>query len=233
MNVAEKLTAIAENQEKVYAAGSQAEYDRLWDSLQKNGNRTNYQGAFGSVWTDESFKPKYDMHPISASTMFENSEIVDLKGALEQAGVVLDLSTVTYGRFTQIFQQSSIQRVGVIDTTGSKTYKISYLFMGAGKLRSVDAWVMTEDGTQQFDENNTFQGCAALEEIRIGGTLGCSMSFQPCENLSMDSVQSVIDHLKDLTGQTTQRLTFHRNVGAKLTEEQKTAIAAKNWTLVY
>jgi hypothetical protein len=46
-------------------------------------------------------------------------------------------------------------------------------------------------------------------------------------------MQSIIDHLKDLTGQTPQKLTFHATAGGKLTDVQKAAITAKNWTLVY
>ena len=256
MSVNEKMTAIADairdktggtkklgldamtaGIDEVYTAGieqgKQAEYDALWDSLQNNGTRTDYEGAFGSVWNDENFKPKYDIRLTSANTMFEYSEIVDLKGALEKAGVVLDFSTIKNGRFTQIFQFSQIARVGVIDTTGSKNRTISYLFMGATKLREIAAWVMADDGTQKFNETNTFQGCEALEEIRIVGLLGCSMSFSACSRLSDGSVQSVIDHLADLTGKTAQKLTLHTDVGAKLTQAQKDAISAKNWTLVY
>lgn len=213
--------------------GMQTEYDRFWDSLQRNGEKKVYAGAFGSVWTDETFKPKYDIRPENANTMFEYSEIVDLKGCMERAGVVLDFSTVSYGRFTQFLQNSLITRIGVVDTTGSKDYTINYLFFGATKLKEIEAWVMTDDGTQKFAEANTFQQCPALEEIRIDGLLGCSMSWAGCSLLSAESVQSIIDHLKDLTGATAQKLTFHATVGAKLTQTQKDAISAKNWTLVY
>ena len=32
MSIAEKLTTIAENEQKVYDAGQKSEYDRFWDS---------------------------------------------------------------------------------------------------------------------------------------------------------------------------------------------------------
>ena len=62
MNIAEKLQAIAENEQKVYAAGessgyakgntegktegAKAEYDAFWDSFQAGGKRENYTRAF-------------------------------------------------------------------------------------------------------------------------------------------------------------------------------------------
>lgn len=60
MSIAEKLTTVAENQQRVYDAGKQAEYDRFWDAYQQNGTRGSYSYAFGGVaWTDETLKPKY------------------------------------------------------------------------------------------------------------------------------------------------------------------------------
>lgn len=81
--------------------------------------------------------------------------------------------------------------------------------------------------------SNTFRYCGKLEEITIDGEIGVDISFSDSPLLTTASVQSVIDHLKDLTGATAQTLTFHATVGGKLTEEQKAAISAKNWTLVY
>ena len=51
--------------------------------------------------------------------------------------------------------------------------------------------------------------------------------------LSDETIQSIIDGLADLTEQTTQTITFYATVGAKLTDEQKATITAKNWTLAY
>lgn len=62
MSIAEKLTTIAENEQKVYDAGKKAQYDEFWDDYQKNGAKTNYTRAFeGALWTDKTFNPKYDI----------------------------------------------------------------------------------------------------------------------------------------------------------------------------
>lgn len=235
MSIAEKLTTIADNQQAVFEAGKRAGgggdnyYDELWDGLQANGTRKNYSGAFGSVWDDTTFKPKYDIRPTSAGTIFENSNIVDLKGDLERADVVLDFSGVTHGQFAQMFQSSKVQRVGVIDTRGSAKYNIGYMFMGASELQYVEALVMTDDGTQKFTETNVFQDCKALEEIRLVGVLGCSLSFRWCP-LSRASIENIVSVLSDTaTGQT---VTFKQSaVDAAFEAEEWTALVATkpNW----
>ena len=81
---------------------------------------------------------------------------------------------------------------------------------------------------------HAFMNMGALREIRFKkGTIYKNIGFQQSANLSADSIQSIIDGLADLTGQTVQTLTFHKTVGNKLTEAQKATITAKNWTLVY
>jgi hypothetical protein len=73
----------------------------------------------------------------------------------------------------------------------------------------------------------------SLKEIRfVPSTIICNTYFTSAV-LSDDSIQSIIDGLADLTGSTAQTLTLHATVGAKLTQAQKDAAAAKNWTLVY
>ena len=73
----------------------------------------------------------------------------------------------------------------------------------------------------------------SLVNLTISGTIGTAMSLKDSSLLSAESVQSVIDALKDLTGTTTLKLTLHADVVARMTDEQKATITAKNWTLVY
>ena len=79
-----------------------------------------------------------------------------------------------------------------------------------------------------------FPNSTALEEIEFKpGTIPKNIQFNNQPNLTATSIQSIIDGLADLTGQTAQTLTFHKTVGNKLTQAQKDAISAKNWTLAY
>ena len=74
--------------------------------------------------------------------------------------------------------------------------------------------------------------CTKLKEFRIvPNTLSVSFSVSQSPDLTAATIQSIIDGLADLTGETAQTLTLHADVKAKLTETQIATITNKNWTL--
>lgn len=105
----------------------------------------------------------------------------------------------------------------------------SYIFLGCTRLKTIRKLTVSENTTY----NRWFEACEALENVTFEGVIASNISFHQNPLLTNASVQSVIDHLKDFTGGTTQTLTLHNKVGGNLTDEQKAAITAKNWTLVY
>lgn len=88
MSIAEKLVTVAENQEKVFAAGKQAEYDALWDELQNYGKAKSYANAFQYyLWNDKTYNPKYPFKIESCNSMFmANTGITDTKVPLDFRG---------------------------------------------------------------------------------------------------------------------------------------------------
>jgi hypothetical protein len=105
----------------------------------------------------------------------------------------------------------------------------SFVFISCGQLKTIRKLIVSEATTF----NRWFGGCGALENVTFEGIIANDISFADSFKLSNASVQSIIDHLKDFTGQTGKTLTLHAYVGRELTEAQKAAITAKNWTLVY
>ena len=83
MTIAEKLTAVAENQQKVFDAGKQAEYDRFWDTIQNKGSTDGaiYENRFWK-FPAELFKPKYDFimnwDAYSANSSFRDMKATDM-----------------------------------------------------------------------------------------------------------------------------------------------------------
>lgn len=69
-----------------------------------------------------------------------------------------------------------------------------------------------------------------LKELRFKpNTIKLTLDLWSQKQLSNESIQSIIDGLA--TVETSQTLTFHADVKAKLTEAQLTQITSKNWTL--
>lgn len=207
-----------------YLAGKQAEYDRFWDSYQNYGNRKDYQNCFsGEGWTEELFKPKYDVISTSAYMLFRQSGFKDLGAAIRNSGKRVAISnSILQFTFQQSLQLEVIEGIEILTPLVSTTSA----FASCPKLRKIQTLPIAENATSL-----DFSNIPALEEISFSGVLPVSFSFAQSPNLTAESVQNIIDHLKDLTGQTSKRVQFHSTVITNLTDAQASAIAAKNWTL--
>ena len=220
MSIADKLTTVAENQQRVYDAGyakgkaeggggdydavydegynqgKKDEYDTFWDYYQDNGARTDYQYAFAyGGWRNANFKPKYPLANISnASSMFARCR-------LTRISVPLDFRGCT---------------------------NCSFLFNNAQSLVTISSITFDEACT---NGSNMFASCKALENITVHGTINFDFAISACTKLTTDSVQSIIDALADLTGQSQKTATFASAISSALTSEQKDTISAKNWKL--
>lgn len=74
-------------------------------------------------------------------------------------------------------------------------------------------------------------GCVALENIELGDNWNASIRFDVSNNITIDSMVSMFNALKDLTDGTAKTLTLGATNLAKLTDEQKAIATNKNWTL--
>lgn len=206
MSIAEKLTTIAENEQKVYEAGQKAEYDRFWDAFQKNGNRKDYRGAFSGDETDfndENFKPKYDIVPNNLHTAFHyNYGITDLVASLDKAGVVLDTSNCD--SLLQTFQGAATKHIPTIDA--SKSTNLGYTFGSNCGVETIDKFILSENTRQVGLGGNTFMQARYLKNIVFEGVIteSINLSWSP---LTVDSMKSVISCLKNYAG-TENELTY-------------------------
>lgn len=198
MTIEEKLVKIAENQQKVFEAGKaqggggDSYYDVFWDALQNKGNRKVYNSAFTEQgWDDETFKPKYSIRPQSANNMFAECNITNLKALLERYGVELDFSGITYNALSQVFANSSITDLGVLDVSTSAS--LGYFLWYAKKLVNAEKIILSDDGNTTFP-TTTFQSCGALVEIRFEGVIGKDFDIHWSKSLSAESYHSIITH---------------------------------------
>ena len=140
MSIAEKLQTIAENEQKVYEAGQQSEYDRFWDGLQDNGKRTLYAYGFFN-WSGEVFRPKYNIIPTGSTySLFRNIKgVSSLPQRLNECGVIFRSYKIT--GFNDAFHSSDFEETGVLDLSNCKN-GLSYCF-GYSKVRVIEKLVPT------------------------------------------------------------------------------------------
>lgn len=209
MSLAEKLTTVAENQQRVYDAGYEKgkaeggggiDYDLFWHNFQGGDGtgRNSYIYAFAyDRFTDETYNPKYPIICSSGTTtaqyMFYNaSSITDTK-------VPIDATSASN-------LQNTFAQAKALVTVRNLTLKASHTY------------------------SNTFTWCTALKNITITGVIGKSISLGDCP-LTKDSILSVFNALAtDVTGQT---VTFKKTaLNAAFTTDEWNALKATktNWT---
>lgn len=237
MSIAEKLTTIAENEQKVYEAGRKAELDLLWDTIQIKGNRTDYSYYFMD-WDGSVFYPKYDFN-LAATTIHGSGANIgvfrnfnkgytkfDLSERLEECGVVINTSECTTLQY--LFMGANVSRIPTIDL--SKVAN-SYMAFYDTRATAIDGLIFSET---TIPNNNTFLYSGNLTTItKIEGVIAKSISFS-YNPLDVPTMNRIIAHLKDYSSiGGTYTLTFKQDRETMLTDEEKAVATNKGWTLVW
>ncbi len=134
---------------------------------------------------------------------------------------------LTTGRY--MFRYADVTHLPTIDLRNLDDAE--YVFAYADALHTIEKIILKSDGSTAF--SNTFHYANSLENVTFEGVIGTSVSFVRSSKLSTASIDNIIEHLKDLSGELSQTITFHSGTGDKLTDARKRAIQDKNWDLVY
>lgn len=231
MSIAEKLTTIAENQQKVYDAGYSA---------------GQAAGGGGSGGVD------YWQYVTNLNSTFKSVTFPDNTEVVLNVPLVIDIQYLIYGAkgVTKVVLQGNTANTAI---TGIYTFScgtvteidlsnfgnggikfasaIKYPFMDCTRLMYIRGEIDLSNVTSSGNAANMFRSCGQLREVRFkAGSIKVDLAI-PSTNLTADSIQSIIDGLADLTGATQQTLDLDATVVAKLTDAQKAAASAKNWVI--
>lgn len=174
MNIADKLTTIAENQEKVFEAGKKSQYDEFWDIYQNYGNYTAYSYAFANNRFDENtYNPKYRIYCIISSS-----------------GSIL---TNTFSSNTKIKDT----KVPILAGTSNenKQCTLNNTFIDCTNLETIRELYLIRTVISQY----CFSRCTSLKNLTITGEIIQNAWFSTCP-LSLESAKSVMYHLTDYSG---------------------------------
>ena len=211
MSIADRLVAVAENQQKVYDAGYEKGksegggdnwYDAFWDAYQQNGERKNYMQAFRGVgWRGTTFKPKHNMTVTNGNYFLYAAGVktdpIDLI-ALEESGLIIDFSQCTTQMEAAFSQAPSLVTVGTVDLSSFKG-TLNSVFSTSQNLRRIKLLKVTEKITLY---QTTFANCTALTEIEFDGVIAASIDFASSP-LNKKSIDSIVEHLSGTaSGQT-------------------------------
>ena len=196
MDIAEKLTIIAENEPKVYDAGKTAEYDRFWENF-----LTPLQnGAFAYTLADKGW----------------NDDTLNIPPKF----LPLKPTSTNY-----VFRGCAASYIPSMDFTDCDNLNVTYAY--ARNAVTIGTVILRSNGTNTF--SSSFNYCDALVDIDFDGVINDNIAFPQSSKLSSESVDNIIEHLADLTGQSAKTIAFHASVNSKLTTAQIEALGAKNW----
>ena len=225
--------------------GMQLEYDRFWDALQANGDRTYYANAFmgqdgmPAFWNETNFKPKYDIVPCSSKSatdcLFMYSQITDLAKLFEKSSGKLDFSKSP--KLNSCFYQTTITKIPPMDLSScTEMYRVFY---SSQKITDITINNLREDCTF----SGVFYYNKALVNLAITGTIGKDgFDLTQSTKLTKNSLINIINVLSDTTtglsvtlSQTAVKKAFETSSGANdgnTSEEWSKLIATKtNWTI--
>lgn len=190
MSIAEKIIRAKTDLDEVYEAGKKSEYDRFWDAIQTNGERTSYNYTFyGAGFDDTNFEPKYDFRLTSGLYMFSTSAIVDIVGILKKQNIILDTSKAT--SVQAMFQGcKKLKKAPKIDLSSVGAVSANMLFNSCTSLEEVEEVVFHSGITSTA---SMFAWCSELKHLKISGEIACSVDvgYSP---LDAESLVSVVEH---------------------------------------
>lgn len=189
----------ADKIDAVYNAGKNAVNRAWWDMIMAT---TNHEYRFRHTdWTNKEFDPPSVIRPSYSGEMFRNA-----KGIKKLTNQQIDFSNCVGVNYA--FANSEIEELPIIDLTKSTT-AVNYIFSNAVALHTIEKLILKADGSQTFT-GAPFHNTNALQNIKIEGAIGSTISFQWCSLLTSASIESIVRALYDnATGQT---LTFHSDV---------------------
>jgi hypothetical protein len=213
---------------EVFDAGKQAEYDRFWDGVQDNGNRTDYRYAF-KEWRSTEINPKY---PIVCTA---NSGTEMFNGC--QSLILPPTVTPVNGSFETIycmFQNCrKAQEIGWdIKVVSSTSSAVTNTFNMCHELVNIKSLTFDVAETISFSAN-FFGYCYKLENVQFGGTIrNNGLNMQYCTKLSKASIESLINVLSTTT--TGKSVTLSKTaVNNAFTDTEWATLAntRSNWTI--
>lgn len=196
MSITKNVARAKTDYNEVYEAGKKSAYDEFWDEYQNNGSRADYKMMFaGRGWTNETFKPKYDIVPTTnATSMFQECLIKgSLKEILDELGI--SLRGVLVG-VSNMFVNTNFTELPELDLSG-----ITYPAATFQSMKSLHTLPIILPTAQRVNWNSTFNDCSELVNLSLTGKIyernGNALNLSWSKKLSKASIINLIDCLDE------------------------------------
>lgn len=202
--IAEKLTTIAENEQKVYDKGADDGKRKYWKCFTVNGTRTDYKYAFMNTDFSGETIPSDLFRPTETSNFaFQYYQGKSLPLGLDFSGVPIGQTLSDSTTYRLFYYAEFLEEVYDIKLPNQRAYQS--MFENCTSLKKVEKLVVYSIATF----GKTFKNCNSLVDIIFDGVIGRSINFQysPLSIASMKNIISCLaNYSTDNTG--TNTVTF-------------------------
>ena len=208
---------------KGYADGESKGFEQGYEQ----GNSLYYAGNIGAIYYNAVFPENYELVLRVKEITRELYQTFYRTQNLKKVKLIVDNKESSIA-LSQTFRENTSIEVVDLTETSRKITNVDYCFFQCSNLISIFGAL---DLTEVKSDNYAFFARSLRDIEIVPNTLKVNMRFNS-GNLSNASIESIINGLADLTDSTTPTLILN-GVGAKLIEEQRERVRAKNWTLAY
>lgn len=192
------------------------------------GSHTEYQTSIGRMFFNAIFPEEYTLHFNIPNVATQGNAEYFVSGSNIYKIILEGNPNKISWSYAMAFNNCKSMVEVDFSNYNLVSSNSQYMFGNCSSLKKVIGEI---DFSACTTVTGAFNGTTKLEEIYfVKNSINLSLNI-PSERLIDKSIQSVIDGLADLIGLETQTLTLHKDVKAKLTEDQITTITSKNWTL--
>lgn len=222
MSIAEKLTTIAENEQKVFEAGKSKKWQEFMTSYFASQQWHGLAFFGGSGWNNNTFYPTKNFRATPYCFYYHSwgCEPYDMAARLEECGV-----SITSVNPNSTFFYCYVTRLPELKLENGD---LTQTFRNCSTLVTIDKLIL---GSNITSTTNAFYQCSSLKNIVIEGEMPVSISLSSSP-LTVGSMRSIIASLTDYSGTaTTKTLTLKATASQNLTDEDRQNITNKGWTL--
>lgn len=223
MSIAEKFEVIAD---AVYDKGTEHMRLAMTNAVTDNNTRVHYNAAF-QYENLSGFEFAYTIKPRGyiASIFYMCASMAELPKPLDFSEIF------TYNsNDTTTYRKSAFAYCSVLERIPDLNMKaiggLEEWFIQCKKLHTIELLRVHENTIY----TNTFMQCDALENIAFDGVIGQNINLSWSPLLTIQSLNNIIDHLKEFPSGSSANITLHANSKALLGDEGLGRIEAKGWS---
>lgn len=153
-------------------------------------------------------------------------------GTIKNYNLPSPLCTNYSNMFSQTGYSSTAVRIETFDVNTEAGNIFDKMFYYNPNLKSCKINLSNATNIGRAEYSSMFGQCQNLEDLEFYGTIpALNFLLNSCKVLTSQSVDNILNAIVENTTEFPRTITFHSDVYAALTEEQKALATSKNWTL--